>query len=99
MPRPRRNPFSILLGIVGVLFTITAANYAVAVLRGVKQASAAVEARPHPLQSLMDRHGTTILVVELIVLAGATVGAVAVDHAEGERIRRARAADRERQGD
>ena len=99
MPRPRRNPFSILLGIAGVLFTITAAHYAVAVLRGVKQASAAAEARPHPLQSLMDRHGTMILAVELVLLAVATVGSVAFDLAEGKRALRARQADRERRGE
>lgn len=99
MPRSRRNPFSVLLGATGILFTLTAANYGFAVLRGVKQAAAGSTASPHVLQSLMDRHGTSILVGELVVLAIATFGAVAVDHAEGERIRKARLADRERGGE
>jgi hypothetical protein len=42
----------------------------------------------------MDRYGTAILTGELLVLAIATVGAVALDHVEGERIRAAREADR-----
>jgi hypothetical protein len=42
----------------------------------------------------MDRHGTTILVAEIAVLAVATVGAIWVDHLEGERERRRRLAER-----
>jgi hypothetical protein len=42
----------------------------------------------------MDRHGTAILAGELLVLAIATVGAVAVDHVAGERERAAREAAR-----
>ena len=99
MARPRRNPFTILLGVMGVVFTITAANYAFAVLRVVKAAKEGAAAEPHPLQMVMDRHGTAILVGELVILAVATIGSVALDHAEGERIRRARQAERERSGE
>jgi hypothetical protein len=93
MSRRRRNPFYLLLGIVGFLFTITAMSYCMAVLRGVRPDRAAAT-RAHPVQQLMDRHGTAILVGELLVLAIATVGAVAVDHMAGGRERAARAADR-----
>lgn len=92
MPRPRRNPFYVLLGIVGFLFTITATSYCVAVLRGVRPV--AVDQAPSAFERLMDRHGTSLLVGELVVLAIATVGAVGLDHVEGERIRAAREADR-----
>lgn len=95
MSRRRRNPFYLLLGIVGFLFTITAMSYCMAVLRGVRPDRAAAT-RAHPVQQLMDRHGTAILVGELVVLAIATVGAVAVDHVAGERDRAAREADRRR---
>lgn len=91
MPRPRRNPFYPLLGIVGVVFTITATSYCLSVLRGVRPETAA-DRGSHPIEKIMDRHGTVILAAELAVLALATVGAIAVDHAEGERIRAARAA-------
>ena len=67
--------------------------------RGVRSASAGERAETHPLQSFMDRHGTAILVGELVILAIATVGSVAVDHAEGERIRRERQAVRGRDGE
>jgi hypothetical protein len=97
MPRPRRNLFYPLLGIVGFVFTITAASYCVSVLRGIRPETAGQE--PHALQQLMDRHGTSILVGELVVLAIATVGAVGLDHVEGERIRAAREAERRREAD
>lgn len=93
MSRRRRNPFYLLLGIVGFLFTITAMSYCMAVLRGVRPDRAAAT-RAHPVQQLMDRHGTAILAGELLVLAIATVGAVAVDHVAGERERAAREAGR-----
>jgi hypothetical protein len=96
MVRPRRNFFYPLLGIVGFLFTITAASFCVSVLRGIRPETAASE--PHALQRLMDRHGTALLVGELVVLAIATVGAVGLDHVEGERIRAARAAERRDDG-
>ena len=92
MSRPRRNLFYPLLGVVGFAFTITAASFCVSVLRGVRPETSREE--PHPLQQLMDRHGTSILVGELIMLAIATVGAVGLDHVEGERIRAAREAER-----
>ena len=84
---------------MGVVFTITAANYAFAVLRGVKAARTGAAADAHPLQAVMDRHGTSILVGELVILAIATIGSVAIDHAEGERVRRARQAEREDRGE
>jgi len=93
MARPRTNPFYVVLGLVGFLFTITASSYCVFVLRGVRPGRAEAAA-PHALERLMDRHGTSLLAGQLIVLAIATVGAVAVDHLEGERIRRERAASR-----
>lgn len=93
MPRPARNPFYALLGIVGFLFTITAAAYCVSVLRGIRPETAQTGGG-HALERLMDDHGTTILVAEIGVLAVATVGAIWLDHLEGERIRRQRAAER-----
>ena len=94
MPRPRFNPFYPILGIVGFLFTVTASSYCLFVLRGVRPES--LSTAPHALERLMDSHGITLLTGQLIVLAIATVGAVAMDHFEGERQRRARAADPER---
>jgi len=90
MARSRPNPFYFVLGLVGFLFTITASSYCLFVLRGVRPALQAEG--PHPLEQLMDRHGTALLAGQLAVLAIATIGAVAVDHFEGERIRRERSA-------
>lgn len=85
MRRRRLNPFYAVLGIVGFLFTVTASSYCLFVLRGVRHAGENSAEPPHAFEQLMDRHGTSILVGQLLVLAGATVGAVAVDHADGKR--------------
>ena len=42
----------------------------------------------------MDRYGTPLLAGQIAVLAIATVGAVALDHFEGEQVRREREAAR-----
>jgi len=85
MARKRTNPFNVVLGIVGILFTITAMSYCVFVLRGVQAAGANASAPPAAFERLMDDYGTPILVAQLAVLAIATVGAVAFDDAEGRR--------------
>ncbi|MFM8892589.1 MAG: hypothetical protein ACKOTB_13380, partial [Planctomycetia bacterium] len=77
MPRPPRNPFYAILCIVGVLFAITASSYCLSVLRGLRPQDGS--ASPHVLERWMDRHGTTALAVELVLLAVATFGAIAVD--------------------
>ena len=92
MRKQPTNPFYVVLGIVGFLFTITAASYCMSVLRGIRPEPTAAQ-RNHPLEQLMDRHGTSLLAGQLIVLAIATVGAVAVDHFAGERLRRDREAE------
>jgi hypothetical protein len=88
MPRPRPNPFYAILGVVGFLFTITASSYCLFVLRGVRPES--LSGPPHLLERLMDRHGVTLLAGQIAVLVVATVGAVAMDHFEGERQKRER---------
>ena len=81
MRKGPRNPFYIVLGIVGFLFTITAASSCLTVLRGVRPETA--RAAKTPLETLMDRHGTALLAGQLVVLAIATVGAVALDEYRG----------------
>lgn len=90
MRRRFTNPFTPLLGATGVVFTVTAASYCLSVLRGTRGMDPDVP--PHPLQSLMDTHGTAILVGQLVLLAVATFGSIAIDHAEGAKIRREREA-------
>jgi multisubunit Na+/H+ antiporter MnhB subunit len=89
MPRPPRNPFYAVLGIVGFAFTITAAASCVTVLRGVRPASAT--GGTHVLDVLLARYGTQLLVGEIAVLAVATVAAIWLDHVAGEKARRERA--------
>ena len=86
MPRQRRNPFYAILGVVGVVFVITASSYCLSVLRGLRPESRS--AAPHPLERWIDRHGTTALTVELVLLAIATVGSIAVDEIGNRDVRR-----------
>jgi hypothetical protein len=85
MARARRNLFYPMLGIVGFLFTITAASFCVSVLRGIRPETA--DREPHALQRLMDRHGTTLLVIEIALLAVGTFGAIAVDELAQREVR------------
>jgi hypothetical protein len=76
--RPKRvNPFSVLLGIVGIAFTLTAFSFCLFVLRGVRPETA--KATTQSFEMLMEKWGTTALVVELALLAIATFGSIAVD--------------------
>jgi hypothetical protein len=94
MSRPRLNPFDAVLGVVGFLFVVTAASYCVTVLRGVRPA--ALAAPQHPLDRFMADHGTTTLVVELVILAVATFLTIAVDERGGREARRLLQRERER---
>ena len=69
MARRNKNPFYILLMLVGVAFTVTACSYGVMVIR---QASPdrfedpAIDEPPEgSLMYVMDKHGFKILMVEL----------------------------------
>ena len=84
MSRPTRNPFYIVLGIIGFTFTITAASYCLSVLRGVRPTET-LEQKSHPLEELMDRQVADLLTGQLIILPSWTAGAVAVDHINGQK--------------
>lgn len=77
MRKSPRNPFYVVLGVVGFLFTITAASSCLTVLRGVRRETSR-DAKV-PLEVFMHKHGTALLTGQLVVLAVATVGAVALD--------------------
>jgi heme/copper-type cytochrome/quinol oxidase subunit 1 len=77
MRKAPRNPFYVVLGVVGFLFTITAASSCLTVLRGVRRETA--RDSKVPLEVFMHKHGTALLTGQLVVLAVATVGAVALD--------------------
>ena len=94
MQRKKVNPFSFLLGIVGIAFTLTAACYCLFVLRGVRPETA--RAAPHLLERIVDRWGTTALVVELLALAAATFGSIAWDEIGHDAIRRRLRSERDR---
>jgi len=96
MPRPRTNPFTVLLGIVGIAFTLTAASYCVSVLRGVRPTALA---SAHSFDALMSGHGTAILAGELLLLAISTAGSIAVDEFGHRKTRRLLREERQRRGD
>jgi len=83
MRKGLRNPFYFVLGVVGFLFTITAASSCLTVLRGVRRETA--RAVKSPLETFMHRHGTALMTGQLAVLALATIGAVALDEYRGRK--------------
>lgn len=72
-----KNPFYVLLMVVGVVFTITMCAYCVMTLSLARPSDA--EAPPSPMIDFLARHGLTLVVGELIVLALLTVLAIATD--------------------
>ena len=95
MKPTRVNPFSVLLGIVGIAFILTAACFCLFVRRGIRPETS--RAAPHLLERIIDRWGTTALVVELGLLAVATFGSIAYDELGHDQIRRRLREEREEQ--
>ena len=82
MPKRRKtfNPFYSLLVVLGVAFVITACAYGLVLLRSNRPMDAVRAGNAqNPLLQLMQRHGQTILFVELGMLLVATVGCITTD--------------------
>lgn len=74
--RKPSNPFYAVLVVIGIAFSVTACAYMVMTVRGLKPAD---PAQASGLITFLERHGFTLLMVELGVLALATVLAMATD--------------------
>jgi hypothetical protein len=77
-----KNPFYVLLIITGIAFALTATAYGIMVTRETSATqTAAGDSTPgeHPLMSWMRHHGNTALMVELLLLAICTFGAIGTD--------------------
>jgi hypothetical protein len=75
---PARNPFYVLLIVVGVAFLVTACAYGVMAFRDV--ATSETEQPPGSgLMEFMDRYGMLLLGAEVILLGLFTVGAIGTD--------------------
>jgi len=72
------NPFYVLLLIVGTLFVITCFAYAVMTVHQMDVTRVAAS-RQSSLIRVMEQHGLTFIVSELIVLAICTVAAIGTD--------------------
>jgi hypothetical protein len=74
------NPFYVILVVAGVVFCLTACAYGVMTVRGIEpDVSTTTANRASGLMAVMDKHGMAIMSIELIVLAIATVAAIATD--------------------
>ena len=75
-----KNPFYTLLIPAGAVFCLTAVAYGYMAFQQVNSGLAnAKKFDSHPLYVWLQEHGTIALVVELIVLAILTVGAISTD--------------------
>lgn len=84
MPRrPGKNPFYLLVMIVGTLFVLSACAYGTVMVRQMRSATAAVLVPQRAAEPFwvawMDRNGTRLLLAELAVLAVLTVAAIGTD--------------------
>ena len=77
------NPFYFLLAAVGVAFCVTASAFGLMTLRQARAPQAILfeeaESGPHPLMTLMDRHGMPLMLGEIAVLAVLTFAAIGTD--------------------
>lgn len=83
------NPFYGLLLVAGMLFVVTAVAYGVMYLQMVRGAEAtSVSAADHPLLVWLEQHGNTALIIELVLLAVGTIGAIGTDDYWQQRAKR-----------
>ena len=78
MRKESANPFYIALAIIGGVFAITACAYFMMALRALQPANEGGVAEPGIIMFLR-HYGTHLLVGELVLLAIATFGAIALD--------------------
>lgn len=71
------NPFYVLLVLVGIAFAVTACAYAVMVVKNLEPVRRSPDAGG--LMVLMEQHGFTILMIELVLLTVTTVAAMSTD--------------------
>ena len=74
-----RNPFYVLLVVVGCAFAVTAVAYGVMAIVELRTASTAPRETSHPLISWLRQHGEATMLVELALLGLLTVAAIATD--------------------
>lgn len=84
--KKKLNPFYVLLVIVGVAFCVTASAFGLMTLRGVQSSGPVIQdldgsenSGPHPLMTLMETHGMSIIMVELVLLGIFTFAAIGLD--------------------
>ena len=81
------KPFYVLLIVTGLAFAITACGFGVMTftdvqgpgILGVTGNAAADSGREHPLFKFLDQYGMQLMLLELALLAVATVGCIAAD--------------------
>lgn len=77
--RSAKNPFYVLLVILGVAFALTACAYSVMTLKATRRTDAQESGGGAALLEFLDRHGDALMGGELALLAFATVGAISTD--------------------
>ncbi len=89
------NPFYPLLVLVGLAFAITACGFALMMVRGINPTNEVAESEPNGLLLFFQEHGFTALMIELAVLALATLAAITTDELWADRVEVGRRGERE----
>lgn len=81
MPSKRspKNPFYVLLVVLGIAFALTACAYSVMTLKAVRRTSDPQSADGTVLLEFLDEHGAALMAAELVLLAITTVAAISTD--------------------
>lgn len=74
--RARTNPFYVLLVVVGIVFSLTAMLYFILMLNQMEGRHGELSGVLH----FMDKYGMRVMMLEIGVLAVATVGAIGTEH-------------------
>ncbi len=76
-----KNPFYALLIPAGAAFCVSAIAYGFMAFQMVNAGrSGAAKFADHPLFVWLNHHGTTLILIELAILAVLTIGAISTDH-------------------
>lgn len=77
--RSPKNPFYVLLVILGISFALTACAYSVMTLKASRPAAEEQRGSGAALLEFLNQHGAALMAGELLLLAIATVGAISTD--------------------
>ena len=79
LPKQLKNPFYVVLLVIGCLFLLTTLSYAVMTVQGLDPDALPVTPSARLFTEVVDTYGFVALMIELAALGATTVAAIATD--------------------